>query len=70
MRGGRDGGARAADTNNDGTVTQAEFASAALARFDRADANKDGTISGDERREMRGPGGRPGRGPRPAPDAG
>lgn len=42
-------GARNTDTNRDGTVTQAEFASAALARFDRVDVDKDGTISADER---------------------
>jgi hypothetical protein len=41
--------ARAADTNRDGAVTRAEFASAALARFDRVDVDKDGTISADER---------------------
>jgi len=49
---GRRGGARmgrAADTNRDGTITQAEFASAALARFDRVDVDKDGTISDSER---------------------
>ena len=40
---------RHADTNRDGTVTQAEFASAALARFDRVDVDKDGTISDSER---------------------
>ena len=60
----RGGMARAADTNRDGTITQAEFASAALARFDRVDVNKDGTISADERparREWRG---------RRGPDAG
>ena len=64
------GMARGADADRDGTVTQAEFTGAALARFDRADANKDGRISGDERRGMRrferGPGG----GGRPAPRAG
>jgi len=42
-----------ADANKDGAVTQAEFASAALERFDRADSNKDGTISHDERRGQR-----------------
>jgi Ca2+-binding EF-hand superfamily protein len=54
-RGGRRGPGmeRAADTDNDGTVTQAEFTTAALARFDRADANSDGTISTDERRDAR-----------------
>jgi len=44
---------RGADADNDGAVTQAEFAGAALARFDRADANKDGTIGADERRAPR-----------------
>ncbi|KRA80415.1 EF-hand domain-containing protein [Altererythrobacter sp. Root672] len=46
--------ARNADTNGDGAVTQAEFASAALTRFDSADANKDGTLSREERRAQRG----------------
>ena len=46
---------RAADTNRDGTVTQAEFASAALARFDRIDVDKDGTIGADERPAPRRP---------------
>lgn len=50
---GGPGMARAADADNDGTVTQAEFTTAALARFDRADANNDGTISRDERRGAR-----------------
>jgi Ca2+-binding EF-hand superfamily protein len=40
---------RGADADRDGSITQAELASAALARFDRVDANKDGTISADER---------------------
>ena len=56
MRSGRLGSprlARAADTDRDGTVTQAEFASAALARFDRIDIDKDGTISDSERPERR-----------------
>jgi Ca2+-binding EF-hand superfamily protein len=47
------GMARAADADQDGTVTQAEFTTAALARFDRADADKDGTISLEERRDAR-----------------
>lgn len=51
---GRRSGAHAADVDSDGAVTQAEFAAAALARFDRADADKDGTISRDERRAARG----------------
>ncbi|HEU4649967.1 MAG TPA: EF-hand domain-containing protein [Croceibacterium sp.] len=50
--GGR-GMARQADADKDGTVTQAEFTTAALARFDQADADKDGTISLEERREAR-----------------
>ena len=52
MGGGR-GMARMADADNEGTVTQAEFTTAALARFDQADANSDGTISLEERREAR-----------------
>ena len=40
---------RGADTNRDGSVTRAEFTSAALARFDRVDIDKDGTISDSER---------------------
>ena len=66
---GRPGGrgmARAADTDRDGTITQAEFAGAALARFDRIDANKDGTIGADERPAPR----RMMRRMRRAPDAG
>ncbi len=52
MRGGH-GMARAADADNDGAISQAEFAGAALTRFDRVDADRDGTISADERRAMR-----------------
>jgi len=51
-RGGR-GMTRAADADKDGAVTQAEFTSAALTRFDRTDANADGTISPEERRDAR-----------------
>jgi len=56
--GGRHGGgmmgmSRMADTNNDGTITQAEFTAGALAMFDRADANHDGTVTGEERRAAR-----------------
>jgi hypothetical protein len=50
---GNPGPPRAADTDGDGAVSHAEFASAALARFDRADADGDGTISLEERREAR-----------------
>jgi len=60
-RGGRGGpgfafggadGPRAADTDGDGAVSQAEFSIAALARFDQADADKNGTISREERRSQ------------------
>lgn len=44
-----------ADGDGDGAVTQAELASAMLARFDAADADRDGTIAAGERR----PRGRP-----------
>ena len=37
----------------DGPVSQADFTAAALARFDAADANRDGTITADERRSQR-----------------
>jgi Ca2+-binding EF-hand superfamily protein len=45
------GMARNADSDGDGAVSQVEFASAALARFDAADADKDGTVTREERRE-------------------
>lgn len=52
--GGPRGGAQRilarADADGDGAVTQAEFASAMLARFDAADADRDGTIEAGERR--------------------
>ncbi|HMO75766.1 MAG TPA: hypothetical protein PKD99_16370 [Sphingopyxis sp.] len=38
-----------ADTDGDKAISQAEFVAAALARFDSVDANKDGTISAEER---------------------
>lgn len=41
---------RMADADKDGSVTQAEFSTAALTHFDRADANKDGQLSREERR--------------------
>ena len=42
-----------ADADSNGTVTQAEFNSAVLARFDAADANDDGVVSREERRAAR-----------------
>lgn len=57
------------DTNNDGTVTRAEFDAAQQTRFTQLDTNRDGSISAEERRagrperpegargEGRGPGG-------------
>ena len=65
----RAGLTRGADADSDGTVTQAEFTSAALARFDRADADSNGTISAEERRDARHHG-RHERRARPARDAG
>lgn len=41
---------RMADADKNGSVTQAEFTTAALAHFDRADANKDGQLTREERR--------------------
>ena len=61
MRGGRGGPdcmIKQADSNGDGQVTKAELQTAALARFDKTDADSDGTISAEERqaarKEMRG----------------
>lgn len=39
-----------ADTNKDGTVTEAEAVQTALAHFDRQDANKDGVLTAEEQR--------------------
>ena len=43
-----------ADTDGDKAISQAEFQTAALARFDAADANKDGQVTPEERKEQRG----------------
>lgn len=53
MRGGH-GGWMKADANGDKAITQAEFQTAALARFDAADANKDGQVTPEERKAQRG----------------
>ncbi|MEJ6010716.1 EF-hand domain-containing protein [Novosphingobium aquae] len=57
MRGGAMGGKmgggmmmRMADTNNDGAITRAEFVGASLKHFDMTDANKDGSVTPDERK--------------------
>ena len=49
--GGRkhDGMGRRMDPNGDGSVTRDEFEARALKRFDRMDANHDGTIDATER---------------------
>ena len=51
-RGGPDGGP-GADANKDRVLTQAEFTAAAMQRFDRADANKDGKVTPEERQAAR-----------------
>ncbi len=51
MRGGMMG---KADTNGDKAISQAEFQTAALARFDASDANKDGQVTPEERKAQRG----------------
>ena len=43
-----------ADTDGDKAISQAEFQTAALARFDAADANKDGQVTAEERKAQRG----------------
>ncbi|WP_374393000.1 EF-hand domain-containing protein [Sphingopyxis sp.] len=42
-----------ADTDGDKAVSQAEFQTKALARFDAADANKDGQVTAEERAAQR-----------------
>lgn len=76
MRGhhGKRGGHRGmmmgkADTDGDKAISQAEFQTAALARFDAADANKDGQVTAEERQAQRGAW-RAKRGARPAAPAG
>ncbi|KGB53879.1 Calcium-binding EF-hand protein [Sphingopyxis sp. LC81] len=43
-----------ADTDGDKAISQAEFQTAAMARFDAADANKDGQVTAEERQAQRG----------------
>lgn len=48
-KGGK-GGPGMAKLDGDKAMTQAEFTAAALARFDRADTNRDGTVTAAERK--------------------
>lgn len=41
-------GPRAADTDSDGRISQAEFVTGALQRFDSRDTNRDGTVVAEE----------------------
>ncbi|WP_300973424.1 EF-hand domain-containing protein [Sphingomonas sp. LHG3406-1] len=52
---GRMGGAmlRQADANRDQRISLAEAEAAALQRFDRADLNRDGRVTQDERQQLR-----------------
>src|SRR3546814_16500680 len=52
MRGGH-GMMMKADTNGDKAISQTEFQTAALARFDAQDANKDGPVTAAERKAAR-----------------
>lgn len=57
-RGNADGGERRGAWNNRGqggerTISRADFVAAATARFDRLDANRDGTVSAEERQAAR-----------------
>lgn len=52
MMGGRDA-MRTADADSNGAITQGEFTNAMLARFDAADADRNGTLSAQERRAAR-----------------
>lgn len=52
-RGGRGAMIRVADADKDGTITQAEFHTAALTRFDRLDVDRDGIVTPDEAKTAR-----------------
>jgi EF-hand domain pair/EF hand len=53
-QGGQGAGFARRDENSDGKVTLSEALSRSLARFDEADANKDGTLTPEERMAARG----------------
>ena len=42
------------DRNKDGAISAIEFSEGMLARFDRMDLNKDGTVTSEERQASRG----------------
>lgn len=50
---GHHGGMMKGDGDQDKAITQAEFTAAALQRFDRMDANKDGQVTKEERQAGR-----------------
>jgi len=50
---GAGGMGRGADGNNDGAITLAELETAALARFDSVDADKNGVVTAAERKAQR-----------------
>ena len=52
-RDGRGGMIRVAAVDKDGTITKAEFQTAALTRFDRLDTDKDGTVTREEAKAAR-----------------
>lgn len=58
------------DANGDKAITLEEMRTAALARFDRIDANKDGQVTAEERTAMHGQRGMGRRGGPAAPPAG
>lgn len=63
-RGGKmRGGMWGVDGDKDGTITRAEFMARPLAKFDRADANKDGVVTSDEMKAARPGRGNWGKGP-------
>lgn len=51
--GHRGGGKAGIDANGDGAITKAEFQSRALARFDRADTDRNGVVTAAEHQQAR-----------------
>lgn len=50
---GHGGGMMHADADKNGSISKAEFTTAAMTRFDAMDSNKDGQVSADERKAAR-----------------